>query len=138
MSILSPTVELPLLAAARLQRYAIILAAYSYDLEFCSSLKHGNADAMSRLGDQIIKADVKDECSIFSIGQLNKIFVNSKDISAATRIDPVLSKVVEYIMTGWPHHVDDDLELFKMKDLELTVEDGCVFWGRRVVIPAKY
>ena len=50
----------------------------------------------------------------------------------------MLSKVVEYIMTGWPHHVDDDLKLFKMKELELTVEDGCVLWGRRVVIPAKH
>ena len=138
MSILSPTGGLPPLAAARLQRYAIILAAYSYDLEFRSSLKHGNADALSRLGGHNARADVKDESSIFNIEQLSKIPVNSKDISAATRTDPVLSKVVEYIMTGWPHHVDDDLKLFKMKELELTVEDGCFLWGRRVVIPAKH
>ena len=93
---------------------------------------------MSRLGGHSARADVKDESSVFNIEQLSIIPVNSKDISAATMIDPVLSKVVEYIMTGWPHRVDDDLKLFKMKELEWTVEDGSVLWGRRVVIPAKH
>ena len=40
---------MPALAAARLQRWAITLSAYQYDLIFCPTDKHGNADCLSRL-----------------------------------------------------------------------------------------
>ena len=47
-TILSPKKGLPTLAAARLQRWAIRLAAYQYDIEFRSTEKHCNADGFSR------------------------------------------------------------------------------------------
>ena len=37
------------LAAARLQRWALLLAAYQYDIEYRSTEKHGKADCLSRL-----------------------------------------------------------------------------------------
>ena len=37
------------LAAARLQRWAILLSAYCYDIEFKPTGKHANADGLSRL-----------------------------------------------------------------------------------------
>ena len=48
-TILSPKAGLPALAAARLQRWAIMLSAYQYDIEFRPTHKHGNADCLSRL-----------------------------------------------------------------------------------------
>ena len=49
MSILGPKKSLPTLAAARLQRWAILLLGYQYNLEFRSSVQHSNADGFSRL-----------------------------------------------------------------------------------------
>ena len=46
-TILSPHKGIPSLAAARLQRWAIILSAYKYDIEFKCTQLHGNADALS-------------------------------------------------------------------------------------------
>lgn len=48
LSILGPKSGIPSLAAARMQRWALILAAYVYDLEFRKAEDHGNADMLSR------------------------------------------------------------------------------------------
>ena len=40
---------IPVMAASRLQRWAIILAAYSYIIEYVPTKEHGNADCLSRL-----------------------------------------------------------------------------------------
>ena len=48
-TILNPQKAIPSLAAARLQRWAIILSAYQYDISFKSTQQHGNADCLSRL-----------------------------------------------------------------------------------------
>ena len=48
-TIFSPKSSLPALAAARLQRWAIILSTYQYDVEFRPTDKHANADGLSRL-----------------------------------------------------------------------------------------
>ena len=49
ITLLGPTSGIPTLAAARLQRWALILSAYSYDLEFRPTQLHSNADGLSRL-----------------------------------------------------------------------------------------
>ena len=38
---------------------------------------------------------------------------------------------------GWPSDVDDSLSIFAAKKEELTVENGCILWGFRVLIPEK-
>ena len=48
-TILGPKRGVPPIAAARLQRWAIQLATYTYDIEFKSTHDHGNADALSSL-----------------------------------------------------------------------------------------
>ena len=49
MAILGPKKGIPSLAAARLQRWALILATYDYQLQFKSIQHHCNADGLSRL-----------------------------------------------------------------------------------------
>ena len=47
--IFSPDKGIPVMSAARLQRYAIILSAYKYKIEYKNTKDHANADCFSRL-----------------------------------------------------------------------------------------
>ena len=48
-AILGPKRGIPTLAAARMQRWALLLTAYTYDIQYRSSKAHANADGLSRL-----------------------------------------------------------------------------------------
>ena len=56
-TILGPKRGIPPLAAARLQRWALILAAYTYEIEYRPTGAYGNADGLSRLP---LKPDCKE------------------------------------------------------------------------------
>ena len=47
--LLGPKRDIPVLAAPRLQRWAIQLSVFQYDIEYRASKDHANADALSRL-----------------------------------------------------------------------------------------
>ena len=49
LTIFGPNKGIPVMSASRLQRWAIILSAYSYSIEYKSTKQHGNADCLSRL-----------------------------------------------------------------------------------------
>ena len=51
--------------------------------------------------------------------------------------DPLLSKVTEYVQGHWPDTTEDGIEPFKSRQLELSIQDGCILWGNRVVIPPQ-
>ena len=54
-----------------------------------------------------------------------------------TRRHPVLSKVLHYTKQGWPTTIPFDHKPYWMKRTELAVEDDCLMWGIRVIVPAK-
>ena len=49
LTIFGPRKGVPSLAAACLQRWAVVFSAYSYDIEYKPTQAHGNADGLSRL-----------------------------------------------------------------------------------------
>ncbi|XP_043064465.1 uncharacterized protein K02A2.6-like [Drosophila ficusphila] len=49
VTIFNPGKHLPLMTSNRIQRWAIILLAYNFDIQYRSTSAHGNADALSRL-----------------------------------------------------------------------------------------
>ena len=53
-----------------------------------------------------------------------------------TRRDPVLARVHESIVKGWSARIDGDKPFYERRN-ELTVHQGCILWGMRVVIPNK-
>ena len=61
--------------------------------------------------------------------------VTSQMIKKETQVDPVLSKVYNYIISGWPSVVDPTLVPFKTKRDELSTQQGCILWGARVIVP---
>ena len=134
-TILGPKKGVPAIAAARLQRWAILLGAYSYDIEFRSTREHGNADALSRLPLPGGANERPSETRLCNVRQIEMLPLTAQEIKLATRRDPILSKVVSHSLRGWPNHVPKVLQPYRDRVAELSVEDGCLLWGGRVVIP---
>ena len=133
-TILGPKKGVPTLAAARLQRWAVTLSAYDYDIYYRKSEDHANCDCLSRL--PVDRNEHEEEVN-FSF--IDEIPINSRDIAEATRKDTVLSKVYEYVLNGWTNHVtDENLRPYFSRRNELSVDQGVILWGFRVVIPAKF
>ncbi|PFX15255.1 Uncharacterized protein K02A2.6 [Stylophora pistillata] len=62
-----------------------------------------------------------------------------KEISHATWVDPVLSKVLGLVRHGWPQHTDDlRLKPFFNRRFKLSIEQDCLLWGVQVIIPTWY
>ena len=76
---------MPSLAAARLQRWALILSAYSYTIEFRSTKQHTNADGLSRLPLGNCKEAALDCINTFIIGQIP---ITAEKIQATTHPEP--------------------------------------------------
>jgi len=145
LTIFHPTKGIPETAASRLQRWAIILSAYDYVVQYKPSAKHANADGLSRLplnstepDDNSDDADVV--CAIEE-QQLSYLPIQARDIQKATMQDPVLSQVYSYTLNGWPassKSLPDNLKPFFSKRFQLTVRNRCLLWGIRVVVPDKF
>ena len=137
-AILGPKKGIPPLAAARLQRWAWILSAYKYEIEFRPTGKHGNADGLSRLPlSDISPEDTSSDPRVFNISQMESLPVTVRQLRAGTHSDRILSKVYRYVKGNWPHHVPKCLQPFADRRNELTVEEGCLLWGFRVIIPFR-
>ena len=134
-TIFNPKKGIPPLTAARLQRWALLLSAYCYDITYKSSQRHSNADGLSRLPLTVDDSISDDGVTIFNICQIEALPLMFQDVKRATRRDRTLSQVLSFVKTGWPQQVPDDVQPYVSRRDELSVEDGCLLWGTRVVIP---
>ena len=134
-TILGPKKGVPAVAAARLQRWAILLGVYNYDIEFRSTVEHGNADALFRLPLPEGGDERSSETRMCNIRQIEMLPLSSQEIMRATRRDPILSKVLSYCLRGWPVHVPKAFQSYRSNIAEFSMEEGRLLWGGRVVIP---
>lgn len=64
--------------------------------------------------------------------------ITSDLVHKETKKDLILNKVYKIIFKGnWPDVVDKNLMNFKKKEFELRIENGCIMWGHRLVIPSS-
>ena len=91
MTILGPNTAVPTLAAAIMQRWAVILQAYNYHVKYQLSKEYGSANA--RLSCD--HPPLKEEAETFFLYGLNELSIDAKDIhvSRETKRDPVLPRV---------------------------------------------
>ena len=137
-AIFHPKKGVPAMTAARLQRYALFLAGFDYDIEYKSTTKHCNADGLSRLPlQQTEKEETEmDSSEVFHATQFELLPVTSEAVARETRRDPILARVYESIVKGWSIRINGDKPYYERRN-ELTVHQGCILWGIRVVIPGK-
>ena len=137
-AIFHPEKGVPAMTAARLQRYALLLAGFDYKIEYKSTTEHCNADGLFRLPLQQKELEEMgvDSSEMFHATQFASLPVTSEAVSRETRRDPVLARVHESIVKGWSARVDGDKPYYERRN-ELTVHQGCILLGMRVVIPNK-
>ena len=118
------------MAGARLQRWAIILPAYQYEIKYRHTNQNLNADTLSRLPLKSVSQSVGEEAEVFQLSQFDELPVTAKQISDATSHDPILSTVLEFTLTGWPNAVQDESlkhSLYVEKNCLLSKGVSC--WG---------
>ena len=134
------TRQVPTLASARIQRWALLLAAYNYTIRYRPGKAMANADALSRLPlpETIDHAPEPGE-HIALINHLDQILITSLHIKQWTDSDPVLSRVRRFTQYGWTDCQEDEPQLspYQNRQSELSVLNGCVLLGARVVIPPQ-
>ena len=138
VSIFNPRKSVPAMTAARLQRWALFLGAHTYTIEFKGTKQHGNADGLSRLPHEPQPTeDTADPADTFHMTQLESLPVTRAQIQKETNRDPTLSKVYELTVNGWPTHGYPELPEYSTRRDQLSVCQGCVMWGTRVIVPPK-
>ncbi|KAG5881209.1 hypothetical protein JTB14_037056 [Gonioctena quinquepunctata] len=68
----------------------------------------------------------------------DEIPIEYDDIIEESRTDIILSKVYEYVQDGWPDIVPDELKPHFRRMSELSIDDGLLMWGYRVLIPGEF
>lgn len=137
-SLLSEVKQVPSMAASRIQRWSLTLSAYNYRFVYKPGSMLANADALSRLPLPDTHTDTPTSPdTIFLLEALDNSPVKSTSIKQWTDRDPILSKVRRLILSGWTEINDPDLKHYSTKRNELSVENGCILWGSRVIVPPQ-
>jgi transposase InsO family protein len=127
---------IPQMASARIKRWALALAAYSYTVKYISSKENTCADYLSRSPIQRMTPNVHEESVLRVDTDFPDVPLTAKTVAAETARDPVLSKVMHLTQIGWPSSSPGDTyKPYFLRRTELSIEQGCVLWGNRVVIP---
>ncbi|XP_049886705.1 uncharacterized protein K02A2.6-like [Pectinophora gossypiella] len=129
------------MAASRMQRWAIILSAYDYKVEYVKTTDN-SADGLSRLPARSCPVNKDCERSLpeqtFLHFAQDALLLNNIEIRKQTSKDIILGRVLSYIRDGWPDSCEvTGLQPFYNRRSELYEELGCVMWGHRVVIPGS-
>ena len=61
--------------------------------------------------------------------------IKASQIKQWTDHDPVLAVVRDKLLQGWTHTDDEQMKPYQRRRDELSIQDGCILWGNRVVIP---
>lgn len=130
----------PAFAASRLQRYALFLSNYDFDIQYVTSKSNANADCLSRLPLDV--KHVSEQCEELNYVSIYLQFLaekdiplNFSDIKRETQKDQELNKIYGYVLYGWPNEVEEELRSYFLRRSELTIEHGILMWGYRVVVP---
>lgn len=100
LGILASDKPIPSLAAARIQRWAITLAAYQYELRYRYGKNMEVADALSRLPLPVKHKDDTQEC----LAVFDSTPITASEVASATKRYRIISRVVQFTLSGWPAH----------------------------------
>lgn len=129
---------IPVMASPRVVRWAVTLAAYDYELVYRRGADHANADCMSRLPLNVTANEAPTPAeTIHVFEQLDTTPISATRIRDQTKKDPVLSQVAQLLESGWAEGVKTELSAYYCHRNELSLQDGVILIGSKVVIPTS-
>ena len=136
-SLLGENNRVPYMASSRIQRWAVTLSAYRYTIRHKAGKHLCNADALSRLPRPVTtSSDCVPQDLVLVINHLSSTTVSAANIKQWTAEDPVMSCVLRFLMSGWPDELlDKEYRPYSSRRSELSVLDGCLLRGSRIIIP---
>ena len=127
---------IPVMASARIQRWALTLGANNYKVQYKPGKDISHADVLSRIPLSNCPNEVPTPGElVLMLEHLQTSPVWAHQIKQWTDKDPVLSKVRKLVLQGWPNHVEEELRPYFRRKIELSIQDGCIMWGSHVVVP---
>ena len=99
-----------------------------------------NADALSRLPRPVTTAYDKSPGDLVQlVHHLEATTVSANQIKVWTDRDPILSHVKKFLLQSSPElqYLSDEFKPYQCRRDELSLLDGCVLWGTRVVVPPQ-
>lgn len=160
LAIFGSKTGIPVYTASRLQRWALIVMAYDFKIEYINTDSFGYADVVSRLmakhvtpDEETIIANLKidtetdedreEEMLCYAIKTAHNLPITFTDVQEATRECQILKKVMQFITNdSWPQkkiQIKDPgvAAFFEGRD-GLKVHQECIFSGERIVIPLLF
>ncbi|XP_052747502.1 uncharacterized protein K02A2.6 isoform X1 [Bicyclus anynana] len=137
LGIFDPKRPMPSILSPRLTRIAIALTAHDYSITYQPGSQIGNADSLSRWPLPVPEQEDQSLCEVLLMAEKVEDFpYTAHEIASETTKDQTLSRIVHFLRCGWPGKVTDrDLRTYWLHRTELSLQDGCILLGCRVVIP---
>ena len=133
--IFNPAKQTPAVAAARLQRWTVILFMYKYKILHRAGNKMGNVDALSRLP---LESQNQICQTINYLNFSNELPITFESIQNSTKEDKILSELYFVLLSGdsLSHsQYKEELSQYQRVFKCLSIENECIFYGNRVIIP---
>ena len=119
----------PSMASGRIQRWALMLGAYDYRIQYRQGKANANADALSRL--PLPSADYQTPQPaelIHLMEHLETTPLSGAQIKTWTDRDPILARVRRWVLEGWPEKPNtestDEFLPYTSRRLELGGGEG--------------
>ena len=113
----------------------MFLANFNYTVHHRPGKFNLQADALSGSPKPEVQ-ELDAEVSAIQQEHISWGLADAVHVQQATRFDAVHSRVVDFVLSGWPaHNPGDEFQPWWSRREKLTVESGVLLWGSRVVVP---
>ena len=125
-------------AAPRLQQILIRTMPYNFTVHYLPGLKNQLADCLSRVG--VYKTIKLPKLNVYQItSQLNVRSDSLQQLCEASQADDILAILKYTIQKGWSSTIKElpsEIQPYWTFREELTIEDGLILKGTRIVVPS--
>ena len=118
-----------------MQRWALLFSAYQYKIQHIPGTQNTLADCISWLPSLSEKHDSAGR--IHSVVLTEQLQILASQIAKASESDKEISSIITCVQHGnCPYNIKSITPLYNWRNV-LSVVDGCLVWGRRVIQLAK-
>ncbi|CAF3331177.1 unnamed protein product [Rotaria socialis] len=144
LAIFNPSKGIPVTAANKIQRWALYLMGYNYNIRFKPTRSHANADALSRLpipDDNSFIDNDSLQVNLIQTQLIDQWPLKPNEIALATAKNDILNRVKNFVLTRWPLSFSRSqnrelIPYFNNRD-SLSVVNDCILKDTRVIIPQQ-